>query len=73
MENYTACAIFGLESEQACIWDHFGQHKHALINDMDKSLEDVNIQMDQDILVDINDNFGYMRSVQEDGSGLRAW
>ncbi|KAI4381571.1 hypothetical protein MLD38_007632 [Melastoma candidum] len=48
-----ACEIFDLSSEQVCIWDYYGRRKHALMNDMDRTLDDSNIQMDQDILVEI--------------------
>lgn len=48
-----ACEIFDLNLEQVCIWDYYGHRKHALMNDMDKTLDDANIQMDQDILVEI--------------------
>lgn len=34
---------------QVCIWDYYARRKHALMNDMDKTLDDVNIQMDQDV------------------------
>ncbi|KAK9089666.1 hypothetical protein Scep_028748 [Stephania cephalantha] len=69
-----ACEIFDFNLEQICIWDYYGHRKHALMNDMDKTLDDANIQMDQDILVEIlgdgNDNAfgGYLSSVQENGS-----
>ncbi|XP_077226795.1 ubiquitin-specific protease 5 isoform X2 [Tasmannia lanceolata] len=68
-----ACEIFDLISEQVCIWDYYDHHKHALLNAMDKTLDDVNIQMDQNILVEVlsNDNGtarGCMSSVQENGS-----
>ncbi|KAA0051938.1 ubiquitin carboxyl-terminal hydrolase 5 isoform X1 [Cucumis melo var. makuwa] len=43
-----ACEIFDLNLEQVCIWDYYGHRKHALMNDMDKTLDDANIQMDQD-------------------------
>ncbi|KAH7556826.1 hypothetical protein JRO89_XS11G0000300 [Xanthoceras sorbifolium] len=43
-------------SKKVCIWDYYGQRKHALMNDMDKTLDDANIQMDQDILVEILNN-----------------
>lgn len=36
---------------QICIWDYFSHQKHALLNNMDKTLDDVNIQMDQDVSV----------------------
>ncbi|XVF41010.1 hypothetical protein PTKIN_Ptkin01aG0246200 [Pterospermum kingtungense] len=51
-----ACEIFYLNLEQVCIWDYYGQRKHALMNDMDKTLDDANIQMDQDILVEVLNN-----------------
>ncbi|KAL6272418.1 hypothetical protein ACE6H2_023110 [Prunus campanulata] len=48
-----ACDIFDLSMEQVCIWDYYGRRKHALMNDMVKTLDDANIQMDQDILVEV--------------------
>ncbi|KAL7201258.1 hypothetical protein ACSBR1_033043 [Camellia fascicularis] len=51
-----ACEIFDLNSEQVWIWDYYGRRKHALMNDLDKTLDDANIQMDQDILVEVVDN-----------------
>ncbi|KAL9427873.1 hypothetical protein AB3S75_029957 [Citrus x aurantiifolia] len=51
-----ACSIFYLNLEQICIWDYYGHRKHALMNDMDRTLDDANIQMDQDILVEVLDN-----------------
>ncbi|KAJ4975516.1 hypothetical protein NE237_000622 [Protea cynaroides] len=68
------CEIFCLNLEQVCIWDYYGHQKHALMNDMDKTLDDANIQMDQDILVEVlgdaNGNAlgGCMSSVQDNGS-----
>lgn len=36
---------------QVYIWDYFSHRKHALMNDMEKTLDDANIQMDQDVSV----------------------
>ncbi|KAK6937919.1 Peptidase C19, ubiquitin carboxyl-terminal hydrolase [Dillenia turbinata] len=65
-----ACEIFDINPEQVCIWDYYGHQKHALMNDMDKTLDDANIQMDQDILVEVNATMsgGCMSSIQENGS-----
>ncbi|XP_010267703.1 PREDICTED: ubiquitin carboxyl-terminal hydrolase 5 isoform X2 [Nelumbo nucifera] len=69
-----ACEIFDLSLEQASIWDYYGHRKHALMNDMDKTLDDANIQMDQDILVEVVGEsngpaiVGSMSSVQGNGS-----
>ncbi|KAJ8427716.1 hypothetical protein Cgig2_022190 [Carnegiea gigantea] len=38
------------------IYDFYGRKKHALPNDMDKTLDDANIQMDQEILVEVLNN-----------------
>ncbi|XP_058199784.1 ubiquitin carboxyl-terminal hydrolase 5 isoform X1 [Rhododendron vialii] len=68
-----ACEIFDLNSEQVWIWDYYGRRKYALMQDMGKTLDDANIQMDQDILVELVDNSnsalgGCMSSVLENGS-----
>lgn len=34
---------------QVWIWDYYGHRKHALMQDMGKTLDDANIQMDQDV------------------------
>ncbi|GFP79366.1 ribosome biogenesis regulatory protein homolog [Phtheirospermum japonicum] len=36
-------------SKKVSIWDYFSHQKHALMNDMEKTLDDANIQMDQDV------------------------
>ncbi|XVF24583.1 hypothetical protein REPUB_Repub13aG0140400 [Reevesia pubescens] len=54
--HHRACEIFFLDLEQVSIWDYYGHRKHALMNDMDKTLDDANIQMDQDILVEVHNN-----------------
>jgi len=34
---------------QVCIWDYYGRTKHSLMDSLDKTLDDSNIQMDQDV------------------------
>lgn len=69
-----ACEIFDLSLEQVCIWDFYGRKQHALMNDIDKTLDDANIQMDQDILVEVlnpdngTTSSGYTTSVRYNGS-----
>lgn len=48
-----ACEIFDLVPDEVCIWDYYGRTKHALMDNSEKTLEDVSIQMDQDILVEV--------------------
>jgi ubiquitin carboxyl-terminal hydrolase 4/11/15 len=67
-----ACEIFYLNPDQVCIWDYFSHRKHALMNDMDKTLDEAHIQMDQDILVEVTENTGNCANlVQENGSADR--
>ncbi|XP_020575008.1 ubiquitin carboxyl-terminal hydrolase 5 isoform X1 [Phalaenopsis equestris] len=72
-----ACEVFDLILDNVCIWDYYGHQKHDLMNDMEKTLDDANIQMDQDILVEVIGNGngitdgGCMSSVQENGSNER--
>ncbi|WOL11391.1 ubiquitin carboxyl-terminal hydrolase 5-like [Canna indica] len=66
-----ACEVFDLLLDQVCIWDYYGQQKHALMDSMDKTLDDANIQMDQDILVEVltdgNGTIDGGGAVQENG------
>ncbi|KAJ6363592.1 hypothetical protein OIU78_003715 [Salix suchowensis] len=72
-----ACELFDLNLEQVCIWDYYGQRKHALMNDMDRTLDDANLQMDQDILVEVHNNANgtalsrFIRSAQGNGSTVK--
>jgi len=34
---------------QVCIWDYYGRTKHTLMDNLEKTLDDANIQMDQDV------------------------
>ncbi|EXC30681.1 Ubiquitin carboxyl-terminal hydrolase 5 [Morus notabilis] len=69
-----ACQIFDLNVEQVFIWDFYGRRKHGLMIDMDRTLDDANIQMDQDILVEVLNNVdntvsgSCMSSIQNNGS-----
>ncbi|CAL9236397.1 unnamed protein product [Arabidopsis halleri] len=69
-----ACEIFDLNSEHVRIWDYYGHQKYSLMNDLDKTLDDANLQMDQDILVEVLDINGtlssaHIQSAQENGLG----
>ncbi|XP_020960286.1 ubiquitin carboxyl-terminal hydrolase 5 isoform X2 [Arachis ipaensis] len=66
-----ACEIFDLPLDQVCIWDYYSRRKNALMNDMDKTLDDANIQMDQDILVEVINNTNNTSSAHENGSAQR--
>ncbi|KAJ1275321.1 hypothetical protein BS78_05G127000 [Paspalum vaginatum] len=47
-----ACEVFDLIPDEVSIWDYYGRTKHSLMDNLEKTLDDANIQMDQDILVE---------------------
>ncbi|CAM8927558.1 unnamed protein product [Rhodiola kirilowii] len=53
-----ACEIFDLNPDQVWIWDYYGHKKHALLNDMGKTLDNANIQTDQEILLEVRSSGG---------------
>ncbi|XP_057437889.1 ubiquitin carboxyl-terminal hydrolase 5 [Lotus japonicus] len=66
-----ACEIFDLQLDQVRIWDYYARRKHTLMNDMDKTLDDANLQMDQDILVEVLSNTNSTSAALENGSAQR--
>ncbi|XVF53187.1 hypothetical protein PTKIN_Ptkin05aG0080200 [Pterospermum kingtungense] len=46
------CSLRGIEQDKASIWDYFNKRKNAQLFSSDKSLEESNLQMDQDILLE---------------------
>ncbi|XP_012486621.2 ubiquitin carboxyl-terminal hydrolase 9 [Gossypium raimondii] len=46
------CALRGIEQNKARIWDYFNKRKHTQLSASNRSLEESNLQMDQDILLE---------------------
>ncbi|KAK8518374.1 hypothetical protein V6N13_027851 [Hibiscus sabdariffa] len=46
------CALRGVEQDRVRVWDYFNKRKHAQLFASNKSLEESNLQMDQDILLE---------------------
>ncbi|XP_021300601.1 ubiquitin carboxyl-terminal hydrolase 9-like isoform X2 [Herrania umbratica] len=46
------CALRGIEQDKARIWDYFNKRKHGQLIVSNKSVEESNLQMDQDILLE---------------------
>ncbi|KAE8725341.1 Ubiquitin carboxyl-terminal hydrolase 9 [Hibiscus syriacus] len=46
------CALRGVEQDKVRIWDYFNKRKHAQLFASNKSLEESNLQMDQNILLE---------------------
>ncbi|GAB4858108.1 ubiquitin-specific protease ubp10 [Ancistrocladus abbreviatus] len=55
------CALKGLEQHKACIWDYFNKKKCCKLDRLDLTMEEANLQMDQDILLEEQVN-GYAPS-----------
>ncbi|KAJ8626189.1 hypothetical protein MRB53_019496 [Persea americana] len=47
------CELLKLEQGKIRIWDYFNKKKHALLTDFNQTLEEAQIQMDQDILLEV--------------------
>ncbi|KAK4421450.1 Ubiquitin carboxyl-terminal hydrolase 10 [Sesamum alatum] len=61
------CQLKGLHTEKARIWDYFNKQKHTILISSSQTLEESNLQMDQDILLDVPaEGFG----MDSTGNGL---
>ncbi|MBA0718816.1 hypothetical protein Golax_006544 [Gossypium laxum] len=49
------CAVKGIEQDKVRIWDYFNKRKYAQLSVSNKTLEESNLQMDQDILLELVD------------------
>ncbi|XP_012439859.1 ubiquitin carboxyl-terminal hydrolase 9 isoform X2 [Gossypium raimondii] len=49
------CALKGIEQDKVRIWDYFNKRKYAQLYVSNKTLEESNLQMDQDILLELVD------------------
>ncbi|TYI52797.1 hypothetical protein E1A91_D12G274300v1 [Gossypium mustelinum] len=49
------CALKGIEQDKVRIWDYFNKRKYAQLSVSNKTLEESNLQMDQDILLELVD------------------
>ncbi|KAL0446556.1 UNVERIFIED_CONTAM: Ubiquitin carboxyl-terminal hydrolase 10 [Sesamum latifolium] len=47
------CLLKGLDTEKARIWDYFNKQKHTILISSNQTLEESNLQMDQDILLEM--------------------
>ncbi|KAL5551499.1 hypothetical protein UlMin_001675 [Ulmus minor] len=51
----TVCSLKGVEQEKAFIWDYFNKSKQLILKDLNQTLEEANLQMDQEILFEVQD------------------
>ncbi|XP_052211604.1 ubiquitin carboxyl-terminal hydrolase 9-like [Diospyros lotus] len=50
------CALKGMQLETARIWDYFNGQKQTMLKDSNQTLEQSDLQMDQDILLEVQAN-----------------
>ncbi|CAK9310834.1 unnamed protein product [Citrullus colocynthis] len=48
------CALKGIKQEKACIWDYFNQQKQLILDPTTQTLEELNLQMNQHILLEVD-------------------
>ncbi|KAF2325762.1 hypothetical protein GH714_036668 [Hevea brasiliensis] len=63
------CTLRGTEREKAIIWDYFNKHKQSLLVDSNRTLEESNLQMDQEILLELQVHESYPSQSGEDSTG----
>ncbi|XP_008811872.2 ubiquitin carboxyl-terminal hydrolase 9-like [Phoenix dactylifera] len=49
----TVCTLLELEQSKACIWDYYEKSKNHILNSFDQTLEEAQLQMDQEILLEV--------------------
>ncbi|XP_068635943.1 ubiquitin carboxyl-terminal hydrolase 9-like [Aristolochia californica] len=47
------CKQYNLDQEKVHIWDYFQKKKNAILNNFDQTLDEAQLQMDQDILLEV--------------------
>ncbi|XP_062074713.1 ubiquitin carboxyl-terminal hydrolase 10-like isoform X2 [Humulus lupulus] len=49
------CSLRGVEKEKVLIWDYFNKRQHSRLSNSNQTLEEANLQMDQEILLELQD------------------
>ncbi|KAL2458342.1 Ubiquitin carboxyl-terminal hydrolase 10 [Forsythia ovata] len=47
------CQLKGIDQQKARIWDYFNKRKHKILNPSNQTMEESDLQMDQDILLEV--------------------
>lgn len=63
------CAIRGTEREKIIIWDYFNKQKHSSLVESNSTLEESNLQMDQEVLLELRDDGLYPSQSGKDSTG----
>ncbi|CAB4310728.1 unnamed protein product [Prunus armeniaca] len=63
------CTLRGIEQQKARIWDYFNKQKHTLLDASNQTLEQLNLQMDQEILLDVQVDRNHSSQFSMDSTG----
>ncbi|XP_043715927.1 ubiquitin carboxyl-terminal hydrolase 9-like isoform X2 [Telopea speciosissima] len=63
------CSFVKLEPEKVRIWDYFNKQKHSLLATSNRTLEEMNLQMDQHILLEVQHNGFWSSGFSMDSTG----
>ncbi|XP_062025492.1 ubiquitin carboxyl-terminal hydrolase 9-like [Rosa rugosa] len=58
-----------IEQQKACIWDYFNKQKQSLLNASNQTLEQLNLQMDQEVLLEVQVDGNYSSQISMDSTG----
>ncbi|XP_020093909.1 ubiquitin carboxyl-terminal hydrolase 9-like isoform X1 [Ananas comosus] len=63
------CALCGVDKSKAALWDYFFKTKNKLLTNLDQSLEEAQLQMDQEILLEVQDDSPWSYNLGTSSSG----
>ncbi|KAJ4951929.1 hypothetical protein NE237_028761 [Protea cynaroides] len=63
------CSFHKLEKKKVHIWDYFNKRKHSLMAISNRTLEEMNLQMDQHILLEVQHNGLWSSGFSMDSTG----
>ncbi|CAN6718410.1 unnamed protein product [Malus baccata var. baccata] len=63
------CRIRGIEQQKARIWDYFNLEKNSLLVVSNQTLEQLNLQMDQEILLEVQTDANFSSQFSMDSTG----
>ncbi|XP_050377387.1 ubiquitin carboxyl-terminal hydrolase 9-like [Argentina anserina] len=61
--------IRGIEQHKVCLWDYFNKRKESLPNALGQTLEQLNLQMDQEVLLEVQADGNYAPEISMDSTG----
>ncbi|EEF43462.1 ubiquitin carboxyl-terminal hydrolase 9 [Ricinus communis] len=63
------CALKGTKQEKIIIWDYYNKRRHSQLIAANRTLEESNLQMDQEILLEVQGDGPYLSQSGKDSTG----